>query len=279
MTGYFNDNYQYSTYKKGIAAGSDPIEDFLFRSRSGHCEYFATATVLLLRASGIPARYATGYSVQEFSPLEKTYVVRSKHAHAWALAYVDGAWREVDTTPSSWYDTEKSTSGFRALSDMWAWLVFRFSRLLWSGDNSRFAYYLIWVAVPIVVIFAWRLYLKKRVFLRKTSRKQGTSAVPQKGKDSEFFAIESELARRGLGRHKWEPPGIWIDRIGVDTVMPDLLKQVVSLHYRYRFDPGGLSPEEREALKEAARTWLSRNEGHGQGPKEAENGHRKRKAN
>ncbi|MBT8330725.1 MAG: transglutaminase-like domain-containing protein, partial [Deltaproteobacteria bacterium] len=39
------------------------IENFLTRSRSGHCEYFATATVLLLRQAGIPARYARGYSV------------------------------------------------------------------------------------------------------------------------------------------------------------------------------------------------------------------------
>lgn len=278
VTGYFTDSFQYSTYKKGLAAGSDPVEDFLFRSRSGHCEYFATSTVLLLRASGVPARYATGYSVQEFSPLEKAYIVRSKHAHAWALAYVDGAWRDVDTTPSSWYEAEKNASGFRALSDMWAWLVHGISRLLWGDHNSRYAYYFIWLAVPVVIIFVWRLYLKKRVFLRNTKQKQEGIILPQKGKDSEFYAIESELTRRGLGRHTWEPVSMWINRICPDTVMPDLLKRIVSLHYRYRFDPDGLRPQEREALKEAARTWLSRNKGK-TGPKEAENAPGKRETN
>ena len=81
--------------------------------------------------------------------------------------------------------------------------------------------------------------------------------MPQQGKDSELYAIEGELARRGLGRQTWEPLNVWINRICVDTAMPDLLQQIVSLHYRYRFDPDGLSPQEREALKEAARTWLT----------------------
>ena len=72
-----------------------PLKRFLEISRSGHCEYFATATVLALRAVGIPARYATGYAVQEWGELEKAYVVRRRHAHAWALAYVDGAWKSL----------------------------------------------------------------------------------------------------------------------------------------------------------------------------------------
>lgn len=255
VTRYFNDNFRYSTYQKD--APKDPVQDFLLKSHSGHCEYFATATVLLLRAAGIPSRYATGYSVQEFSPLEKTYIVRSKHAHAWAVAFVDGAWRDVDTTPSSWFDAEKNESGLRTVTDLWSWLVFKVSGLVWSDQKGRFTYYILWIAVPIVIIFVWRLYIKKRVVLRKKKQKPEALMAPQKGTDSEFYAIESELARRGLERQKWEPLGMWIDRIAANTVMPDLLYRIVSLHYRYRFDPDGLKPREREELKEAARTWLA----------------------
>ena len=96
---YFRERFRYSTYLAGPTWGSAPLEDFLLRSRAGHCEYFATATVLLLRAAGIPARYATGYSVQEWSPREGRYLVRVRHAHSWALVYVDGAWQDFDTTP------------------------------------------------------------------------------------------------------------------------------------------------------------------------------------
>lgn len=79
----------------------------------------------------------------------------------------------------------------------------------------------------------------------------------QKGKDSEFYAIQSELARRGLDRRTWEPLNVWIDRICFDAYRPDLLRQIISLHYRYRFDPDGLSQEERESLKDSARVWFA----------------------
>ena len=69
---YFRDNFRYSLYRPAPDGEVSALEDFLRRSRAGHCEYFATATVLLLRAAGVPARYATGYSVQEWSPLERT---------------------------------------------------------------------------------------------------------------------------------------------------------------------------------------------------------------
>jgi len=254
---YFYDNFHYSTYKEDAGKRLDPIEDFLLGSHSGHCEYFATATVLLLRASGVPARYATGYSVQESSELEKAYIVRSKHAHAWALVYVDGAWQDVDTTPPSWFEAEKNGSGFRALYDLWSWFAFRVSGLMRNAQSSGLAYYIIWIAVPIVIVFAWRLYFKKRVFMRKRKLKQEVVSLFQKGKDSEFYAIESELARRGLDRRPWEPLNVWIDRICFDICRPGQLKQIISLHYRYRFDPDGLSPEEREVLKDSVREWFA----------------------
>lgn len=254
---YFYDNFHYSTYKEDAGKRLDPIEDFLLGSHSGHCEYFATATVFLLRASGVPARYATGYSVQESSELEKAYIVRSRHAHAWALAYIDGAWQDVDTTPPSWFEAEKNDSGFRALLDLWSWFVFGVSGLIWNAQSGGLAYYIIWIAVPIVIVFAWRLYFKKQVFMRKRKQKQEVVSLFQRGKDSEFYAIESELARRGLDRRPWEPLNVWIDRICFDISRPDLLKQIVSLHYRYRFDPDGLSREEREALKDSAREWFA----------------------
>lgn len=81
---YFHANFHYAIYQGENEDGTTPIERFLEVTRQGHCEYFASATVLLLRAAGIPARYATGYSVQEWSDLEQAYIIRQRHAHAWA---------------------------------------------------------------------------------------------------------------------------------------------------------------------------------------------------
>src|SRR5436309_1752905 len=87
---FFRENFRYSTWKGERPRRESALEEFFLRSRAGHCEYFATATVLLLRAAGVPARYAVGFSVQEGSRLEQRYIVRARHAHSWTLAYVNG---------------------------------------------------------------------------------------------------------------------------------------------------------------------------------------------
>ena len=62
-----------------------PLSRFLLKTRAGHCEYFATATVLLLRELGIPARYAVGYAVHETSRQRLRRALRD--AHAWCLVW------------------------------------------------------------------------------------------------------------------------------------------------------------------------------------------------
>jgi transglutaminase-like putative cysteine protease len=115
--------------------------DFLHRSKSGHCEYFATATVLLLRAGGIPARYATGFAVNEKSELENAYIVRTRHAHAWARAWVNGTWINIDTTPPSWLSIEaEDSSVWSAITDWWSWARFR-SAGMGQQRRTKAAYY------------------------------------------------------------------------------------------------------------------------------------------
>ena len=90
LSGFFQDttSSSYSTWQ-GLgnlrSTNETPLSRFLLRTRSGHCEYFATATVLLLRQLGIPARYAVGYAVHECAG--QKYVVRQRDAHAWCLVW------------------------------------------------------------------------------------------------------------------------------------------------------------------------------------------------
>lgn len=80
--------------------GQNPLEDFLFVYRSGHCEYFATVMVLMLRSQGIPARYVSGFLGAELNPIEDYYVVRQENAHAWVEAYTEETgWQVYDPTP------------------------------------------------------------------------------------------------------------------------------------------------------------------------------------
>jgi protein-glutamine gamma-glutamyltransferase len=84
------------------APAGDPVTYFLLHSRSGHCEYFASAMVLMLRARGVPARFVTGSLGGEFGFLSDEVVVRGKHLHAWVEADIDGKGYQVfDPTPPS----------------------------------------------------------------------------------------------------------------------------------------------------------------------------------
>ncbi len=69
----------------------DPIEDFVSNHRTGHCEYFASALVLMLRSVGIPSRIIVGYHGGKYNYVGHYYVVRQKHAHAWVEAYIESA--------------------------------------------------------------------------------------------------------------------------------------------------------------------------------------------
>ncbi len=94
---FLQTRYRYST-NTAAPLRADPVEWFLFTSREGHCEFFASAMVLLLRVEGIPARLQTGFAGgQELGAGE--YLLRDANAHAWVLAYVGGRWRVFDPTP------------------------------------------------------------------------------------------------------------------------------------------------------------------------------------
>ena len=76
----------------------DPVDMFLFDTRRGFCEHYASAFVLLLRAAGIPARVVTGYQGGSVNPRGGYLIVRQADAHAWAEAIIDGQWRRFDPT-------------------------------------------------------------------------------------------------------------------------------------------------------------------------------------
>jgi transglutaminase-like putative cysteine protease len=85
------------------ATGSDPLADFLFRTREGHCEYFATAMVIMLRTLEIPSRIVNGFQMGEYNELNDMYSVRDSDAHSWVEAYFprNDCWIEFDPTPSA----------------------------------------------------------------------------------------------------------------------------------------------------------------------------------
>jgi transglutaminase-like putative cysteine protease len=78
----------------------DPLADFLFERRAGHCEYFASAMAIMLRTLGIPARVVTGFQSGVWNPISELHVVRLSDAHSWVEAWIeDRGWTPFDPTP------------------------------------------------------------------------------------------------------------------------------------------------------------------------------------
>jgi len=264
LSKYFQGNFTYSLDLGGRKSDATPLEDFLLDSMKGHCEFFATATVLLLRAAGIPARYAVGYSVQEFNDLEDCFVVRARHAHAWTLVYIDGAWRNLDTTPASWITAEEETASFlEPLKDLLSYAFFKFKEWRWTEKKMGLTKYLGWFLIPLIIFMLKRFYSRKR--LRKEQEKKEDKEVKdvRKGIDSPFYLIEEKLTQSGYGRRPSETLTDWLARIEtvyLQSVFSISLKPILSLHYRYRFDPKGITADEMVSLKSDVRSWLEQYE-------------------
>ena len=220
-------------------AGMTPLADFMTRTRSGHCEVFAAAATILLRAAGVPARYATGYSVMEYSALEQAYVVRARHAHAWTRAFVDGRWIDLDPTPPDWFGQETSRLApvWEEVMDFFRWAAYR-----WSQREELEASDAWWgVLALLAAVLGWRLLRGKRVV-----RLGGVVAAsrPYPGMDSEFYELTRALPARAEG----ETLGAWLERVA-----PGKYDEALRLHQRYRFDPRGLERAERARLRELCR--------------------------
>jgi protein-glutamine gamma-glutamyltransferase len=96
---YLKTNYEY-TLQLPRSPVADPLANFLFDRKQGHCEYFASAMAVMLRTLRIPARVVNGFRSDEFNDVTGNYVVRAKDAHAWVEAYFPGyGWITFDPTP------------------------------------------------------------------------------------------------------------------------------------------------------------------------------------
>ena len=127
---HLTEEYTYTLNFVGRST-ENPIEDFLFRYRSGQCEYFASAMVLMLRSQGVPARLVTGFLGGEYNPFEGYYIVRENNAHAWVEAYLPGeGWRIFDPTPPAGRPGEANEGGLLLARQAWDFVLFRWDRYI-----------------------------------------------------------------------------------------------------------------------------------------------------
>ncbi len=138
----------------------DPLGDFLFSDKAAHCEFFASAAVILMRCAGIPARYVIGYYAHEEEGGDN--IVRQRDAHAWAECWIKGiGWVTIDATPASGRPRSEPVPGWKhAIEEMQDWFA-NFRQKITPENIARFAGVLVCLVLAVTLLqnryhFTWR---------------------------------------------------------------------------------------------------------------------------
>jgi transglutaminase-like putative cysteine protease len=208
--------------------GTDPLEDFLFVSRSGNCEFFATSLAVMLRTLGIPTRLVNGFQRGEWNPYGRYFLVRQRDAHSWVEAHIAGrGWVTLDPSPRAEVDAAWGSSAAFQYLDA---LRMRWHRYIvnWSlGDQLRAS----WAVQQRAR--EWRRSLFVGVGFPGGRRGAGIAAATALG-----LALLVQLWRRGL-----PAPGARLRRTVALPAYERMLKRLGRL---------GLAPGPGETAREFA---------------------------
>ncbi len=138
INAYLRTRYAYTLDIPAKDPKKDPVATFLFETKKGNCEYFASAMCLLLRAEKIPARMVTGFLSREWNAHGSYYVVRSKHAHAWVEAYIEPyGWVGFDPSPRVTETLSPGSALIRRWSEWTDEMNLKWNRYILSYDFER----------------------------------------------------------------------------------------------------------------------------------------------
>lgn len=173
---YLKRNLSYDEKYPITPANQDPVLYFLTVSRKGTCVHFASAMVLLCRASGIPARLVTGFAIGEWDEGKRCFIVRERDAHAWAEVYLPKVgWVAMDPTPGYSIPEPRVMIASAPLAESTWWDDFKTNLILfWEGHDV-----LISVCAIVLVLIGFSLFVLMhtpsvfKLFKRKRTLKLG----------------------------------------------------------------------------------------------------------
>lgn len=266
-----NENFVYTL--RPPLLGEEAMDEFLFASRRGFCEHYASAFVTLMRAAGVPARVVTGYQGGEVNPVDGMLVVRQSDAHAWAEVWLQGkGWQRVD--PTAAISPSRIESGITSalpageplpglIATRLDWL--KSMRNQWEAVNNRWNQWVLgynperqrdflsrlglhepdWrsMVITLMISLSTLLLILAAWTFRPRREKDAALAIWQR-------AIR-RLERRGINCPPWESPLALAQRLGQEA--PELAPAVsllAKLVSAARYQP---QPPKMEALHVALR--------------------------
>jgi transglutaminase-like putative cysteine protease/uncharacterized protein (DUF58 family) len=227
--------YAYSMHLDGART---TLPDFLFDTRSGNCEYFATAAAVLLRHAGVPTRLVAGFRAGDWNEWGKFYDVRQSEAHAWTEVWLPNqGWTLYDATPAE--------SGLSAAADEFSRRVQRWVDVVQARWYSS--------------VIGYDQYSQHDVFhsmsfARATERVRaaleraltgllpaalllglliwGLRALPARLKRAdEYERAERSLARAGLARQRWQTPREFARAVAASRPELSAVEELAEAHY------------------------------------------------
>ena len=250
---HFSKGYSYTLRLERYEG--DPLDYFVFVSKKGNCEYYASATALLLRLMGVPARVVGGYKGALWNPYGGYHIVTNSMAHVWVEAYVEGRWLRVDTTPpyvspsleristlalirdsivSFWYSnivgytSEKQIRLFRNIGEGLR------AELKLENLRTR-ALQIFWILLPATTLYFILLLLGR---LRKTP-------------ENLYRRTRELLEKEGIVSKNLLPEEIISACKG--TELYNYVKFILSIYQKYKYSPYKVYPDEIEEGYKALR--------------------------
>lgn len=195
----------------------DPLRNF-FRTRRGYCEYFATASVLLLRKRNIPARYVTGFAYP--TQIGNAWVFRRSDAHAWVEAWDGTHWVSFDPTPPLFRPPNESWTFWETAREKLSLATAKMFQVLQYGSWKLLVDHL---SAVLRGIFSWKLFAVIMTLLmavigflrlKRVHQPTGFGISSQKKYWIQILLLaEKRLSAQGFQRNPTETVGEWLSRI------------------------------------------------------------------
>ncbi len=260
MEAYLKQHYGYSLDLPATAP-EDPIHYFLFERREGHCEYFASAMAVMLRAAGIPSRVVTGFYGGVWNPVSGWHVIRASDAHSWVEAWEEGkGWVTYDPTPP---DPNAAAPGFRdklalwtdALETFWQDWVLSYNRdqqlsLAAQVEHSRFRFATSWNPDWSDLLNRWAPWIGGAAALMLLLRLWRRRSAPQRRVPESARLYEEMLAilrRRGIEKPAWLTPREFVSQLPLEP-WRSTAAEITEAYYRFRYAQSTDAQEEMRML-------------------------------
>ncbi|MCX8033880.1 MAG: DUF3488 and transglutaminase-like domain-containing protein [Thermodesulfovibrio sp.] len=202
----FLSNYEYSL--KTLPKGNNPVEDFIFNTKKGNCEYFATSMALMLRLKGIPSRVVGGFRGGSYNNFGGYYIVRASDAHLWVEAWIKGQWIRLDPSGSRPIRVSEPII-FNFLDYLWNNVVvnydfkaqLRLTKALKKPDIKLDKIYLI---IPLAFLFLFLIFKGLKFYHRKNEplnrflsilKKAGIERKDNLGLEEFIMTIDNDALR------------------------------------------------------------------------------------